>query len=252
MRVPFLCGNWKMNKTAAETRQFMIETKVKVANAKGIELGIAAPFTSLAALVEACKGSNIRPGAQNCHWAKTGAFTGEVSADMLVEIGVQFVIIGHSERRQYFAETDETVNKRLIAVLGAGLDAIVCVGETEKEREENQTDAVVIRQIKAALAGVTAEQAKKITIAYEPVWAIGTGKSADENDAQAVHALIRGLLKEAFGQEVADGIRIQYGGSVKPDNIAKYLQQADIDGGLVGGASLTSDGFAAMVNALQK
>jgi len=248
MRKPFICGNWKMNKTVSEALAFVHAAKELVEDVTAIELGVAPAFTALSAVVEACRGTNLRVGAQNCHWEKSGAFTGEVSAAMLKETGVSFVILGHSERRQYFGETDETVNKRLKAVLDAGLDAIVCVGELLSEREAGQTDAVVTRQTRASLAGLTPEQMKRVTVAYEPVWAIGTGKSADENDAQAVHALIRGLLRKQF-DEVAEGVRIQYGGSVTPDNIGIYLKQSDIDGGLVGGASLDPSKFSALAHA---
>ena len=245
MRKPFICGNWKMNKTVSEALAFINAVKDPASGATGVELAVAPSFTALAAVAEACRGSAIRVGAQNCHWEKSGAFTGEVGAAMLKEAGASFAILGHSERRQYFGETDETVNKRLKAVLDAGLEAIVCVGELLAEREAGQTEAVVTRQIAAGLAGVSPEQMKKATIAYEPVWAIGTGKSADENDAQAVHVLIRGLMRERFGA-VADEVRIQYGGSVTPENIAKYLSQPDIDGGLVGGASLDPAKFLAL------
>lgn len=247
----FIAGNWKMNKTAAETKALAVELKAKFAGVTGIEVAICPTFTSLAAAVEVLKGSNVKVGAQNIHWADNGAFTGEISGAMLKEIGVEYVIIGHSERRQYFGETDETVNKRIKAALKNGLKPIVCVGETLAEREGNKTEAVLDTQVKGAFAGLSAADMATVVIAYEPVWAIGTGKTATNEIAQAAHAFIRKLLTDLFGSAVAESISIQYGGSMKADNSAALIAQKDIDGGLVGGASLKAADFEALVkNAL--
>jgi triosephosphate isomerase len=245
-RVPFIAGNWKMNKTMAETKALIAELKAEVAGVTGVEIVVCPTFTSLVTAVEAAAGSNIQVGAQNMHWAESGAFTGEISAAMLKEIPVGLVVIGHSERRQYFGETDNTVNQRLKAALTAGLTPIVCVGEMLEEREAGATEAVVGRQIKDGLAGISAAELEKIVVAYEPVWAIGTGRTASPDQAQEVHAFIRGQLTQAFG-EVAETVRILYGGSVKPANAAELLSQMDIDGALVGGASLKADDFAGIV-----
>src|SRR5712692_2940973 len=235
-RRKFICGNWKMHKTSAEAVQLVrelrqrIETKAQVA--------VAPPFTALSKVKEALVGSPIQLFGQNCQHEKQGAFTGEVSAPMLKELGCDGVILGHSERRQLFGETDEGVARKLKAALEAGLHPIVCVGETLAEREASRTWEVVSRQIRGAFNGLAADAVGRCTIAYEPVWAIGTGKTATTGQAQEVHGQIRGLLRELAGPAVAEAVRIQYGGSVKPDNAAELLGQPDIDGALVGGASL--------------
>jgi triosephosphate isomerase len=244
MRRKFICGNWKMHKTASEAAALVRELRARL-NTQ-VQVAIAPPFTALAAAKAALQGSPIQLFGQNCHWEKQGAFTGEVSAPMLAELGCDGVILGHSERRQLFGETDETVNKKLKAALEAQLHPIVCVGETLQEREANRTWEVVSRQVRGALSGVAAEQVAQLTIAYEPVWAIGTGKVATTAQAQEVHGQIRGLLRELAPQS-ADAVRIQYGGSVKPDNAADLLAQPDIDGALVGGASLKADDFARII-----
>jgi len=246
-RKVIIAGNWKMNKTASEGKALVEELKPLVAGVDNVEIGVAPPFTSLSAVIEAAKGSNIKVGAQNVHWAENGAYTGEISAAMLKEVGVDFVITGHSERRQYFAETDETVNLRTKAALASGLDVIVCIGELLEEREGNKTEAVLETQLKGGLAGLTAADMAKIVIAYEPVWAIGTGKTATPEMAQDTQAFCRKVLTDMFGTEVAETVRIQYGGSMKADNSGELVAQKDIDGGLIGGASLKADSFAALI-----
>jgi triosephosphate isomerase len=245
-RRKFVCGNWKMHKTAAEAAQLVRELRTRLNT--NLQIAVAPPFTALAAVKAALQGSPIQLFAQNCHHEKQGAFTGEISAPMLAELGCDGVILGHSERRQFFGETDEGVNQKLKAAFEAQLHPIVCVGETLAEREANQTWEVVSRQLRGALAGIPIEQLVKLTLAYEPVWAIGTGKVATSAQAQEVHGQIRGLLRELSAQ-VADQVRIQYGGSVKPDNAADLLAQPDIDGALVGGASLKVDDFARIIAA---
>ena len=244
-RRKFVCGNWKMHKTVAEAVELVRELRQRL-NTQ-IQVGIAPPFTALAPVKAALQGSPIQLFAQNCHHEKQGAFTGEVSAPMLKELGCDGVILGHSERRQLFGETDEGVNKKLKAALEAQLHPIVCVGETLAEREASRTWEVVSRQIRGAFNGLAADAVGRCTIAYEPVWAIGTGKTATTGQAQEVHGQIRGLLREIAGPAVADDVRIQYGGSVKPENAAELLSQPDIDGALVGGASLKADDFARIV-----
>ncbi len=247
-RKVIIVGNWKMNKTAAEAKAFVAEFKPLAASLKNVQIGIAPTFTALAAAVEAAKGTNIMVGAQNVHWAESGAFTGEVSAAMLKEIGAQFVIVGHSERRQYFAETDETVNKRTKAALAAGLDVIVCIGELLEEREGNKTEKVLKTQLNGSLAGLSATDMDKIVIAYEPVWAIGTGKTATPDMADETQAFCRKVVAEMFGSEVAEKVRIQYGGSMKGDNSAELVAKPNIDGGLIGGASLKAASFAELIS----
>lgn len=242
-----IAGNWKMNKTAAEAKSMIEELKPMVADVTDADIVLCPTFTALTTAVEAAAGTNIAIGAQNIHWAENGAFTGEISADMLKETGVEYVIIGHSERRQYFGETDETVNSRLNAALKAGLKPIVCVGESLEEREGNQTEAVVGTQITGSLAGLSSGQMEGVIIAYEPVWAIGTGKVATPQQAQDTHAFIRGKIAELFSKETAARVRIQYGGSVKAANAAELLGQEDIDGALVGGASLKAEDFAGIL-----
>ena len=245
-RKVIVAGNWKMNKNAAEGRALVEALKNGIAGLENAEIVVCPPFTTIGSVVEAAAGSAIGVGAQNIHWAESGAFTGEISADMLKTSGVQYVIIGHSERRQFFGETNETVNKRLKAALAAGLIPIVCVGELLEERENNKTEAVLAEQIRVGLDGISAEEAAKIVIAYEPVWAIGTGKTATPDMAQAAHAFIRGELRALFGS-VADEMRIQYGGSMKASNARELVAQPDIDGGLIGGAALKADDFIALI-----
>ncbi|MDE6505300.1 MAG: triose-phosphate isomerase [Clostridia bacterium] len=243
-RKAFIAGNWKMNMTAESGKQLISELKPLVKGAK-CEIALCVPAILIPAMVKAAKGSKIKIGAQNVHFAKSGAYTGEISADMLKEYGVKYVIIGHSERRQYFGETDETVNKRTLAALENELTPIVCVGETLEERESNQTEKVLARQLEAGLSGV--EDITKIVIAYEPVWAIGTGKTATDEQAQETIAYIRKKLGKLFGVRNANKVRIQYGGSMNANNCKGLMAQPDIDGGLIGGASLKTD-FATIVN----
>ena len=250
MRRCFIAGNWKMNKTVAESLSLVRELRGAVSMVRDrVEVAVAPPFTALHAVAKALEDSNLVLAAQNCHPEGSGAFTGEVSAPMLKEAGCSWVILGHSERRQFFHETDDGVNKRITAVLKAGMLPIVCVGETLAEREGGKTLEVVSRQVKGCLLGFMPEQGAKFVLAYEPVWAIGTGKTATSRQAQEVHAHIRGLLKEIWGASTADQVRIQYGGSVKADNAAELLGMPDIDGALVGGASLKAADFAAIVKA---
>ena len=244
-RRPFICGNWKMHKTSAEAVQLVRELQQKLKTQA--QVAVAPPFTALAAVKQALQGASIQLFAQNCHHEKQGAFTGEVSAPMLAEIGCHGVILGHSERRQSFGETDEGVNRKIRAALEARLHPIVCVGETLQEREANRTWEVVSRQVRGAFAGMGGDAIGACTIAYEPVWAIGTGKTATTAQAQEVHAQIRALLRELGGAQIADSVRIQYGGSVKPENAKDLLGQPDIDGALVGGASLKAEDFASIV-----
>ena len=246
-----IAGNWKMNKTATEAAALIDELIPAVKDA-GCEVVICTPFTSLVTAVEKTKGTNIHVGAENVHFEKSGAFTGEISADMLVDLGVEYVITGHSERRQYFAETDETVNKRTLAGLAAGLKVIVCVGENLTQREQGVTEELVRMQTKIALQGVSAEDMKNIIIAYEPVWAIGTGKTATSDQAQEVCAAIRKVLAELYGEAVAKATTVQYGGSMNAGNADELLSKPDVDGGLIGGASLKANAFAAIVAAAGK
>ena len=245
-RRKFICGNWKMHKTSSEAVALVRELRQRL-NTQ-VQVGIAPPFTALSRVKEALVGSPIQLFAQNCHHEKQGAFTGEISAPMLAELGCDGVVLGHSERRQYFGETDEGVNRKLKAAIEAALHPIVCVGETLQERESNRTWEVVSRQVRGALAGIPAAQIAALTLAYEPVWAIGTGKTATTSQAQEVHGQIRGLLRELAGPQPAEAVRIQYGGSVKPENAAELLSQQDIDGALVGGASLKVEDFARIIS----
>ena len=248
MKNKFIAGNWKMNKTVAETRQFIRELIPLVAGVKN-RVALCVPYTDLAAAVEETKGTNIAVGAQNVHWAESGAFTGEISVAMLKEIGVEYVVIGHSERRQYFGETDETVLKRTLAALGGGLKPIVCVGETLAERESGKTRDVLARQISEGLKDVSAADIGSVVIAYEPVWAIGTGKTATNNEANEAIGFIRSLLAEKYGKDAADGVYIQYGGSMNEKNAEALLSMSEIDGGLIGGASLVPQKFEAIIKA---
>ncbi len=246
-RKVIIAGNWKMNKTAAEGKALVEELKGKVADVTAAEIVVCPTFTTIPAVVEAAKGSNVQVGAQNVHFAASGAYTGEISAEMLKETGVTWVITGHSERRQYFAETDETVNKRTKAALAAGLKVMVCIGETLEDREANITNAVLEIQLKGSLAGLTASDMENIVVAYEPVWAIGTGKTATAEMAQETHAAVRNIVADMLGAEVAEAVRIQYGGSMKGANSGELVGQADIDGGLIGGASLNADDFTDLI-----
>lgn len=246
MRIPVIAGNWKLFKTIAESVALVHELKPLVAGCQGVEIVVAPVFTALSRVSDAIEGSNIRLAAQDCYWEEEGAFTGEVAPKLLKDAGCSHVIIGHSERRQYFGETDLTVNKKAGAAIAAGLTAIVCVGELLAERESNQTFSVIEKQIQGGLSGLSAAAFTQVVIAYEPVWAIGTGKTASDAQAQEVHAFIRRLIARIFGQPVADSVRILYGGSVKPDNVKGLMTQPDIDGALVGGASLKAESFAAI------
>ena len=250
-RKTIIAGNWKMNKTPSEAKALLEEIIPLVADAS-CEVVACVPYVDLATAVEATQGTNIKIGAENCHWAESGAFTGEISTGMLKEIGVEYVVIGHSERRQYFGETDETVNKRTKAALAAGLKPIVCVGELLWERECDITQEVIARQIKLDLWNVTAEEMKNVVIAYEPVWAIGTGKTATAEQAEEVCEFIRMCLKMKYGLEVAESVTIQYGGSMNDANAAELLAKTNVDGGLIGGASLVAEKFAAIVAAAKQ
>lgn len=247
MRKTIIAGNWKMNKTPSQAAE-LASAIAKIEGAK-CEVVICPPFVDLFFAKKAIEGTNVKLGAQNCHWKESGAFTGEVSADMLVEAGCDYVIIGHSERRQYFGETDETVNLRTKAALEKGLKVIMCVGELKEERESGITKEVIAKQIKLGLAGLTAEEMADVVIAYEPVWAIGTGLTATNEQAQEVCAFIRSLIQELFGAETAEETTIQYGGSMNAKNCAELLAMPDIDGGLIGGAALKPEDFAVIVAA---
>ena len=246
MRKPIIAGNWKMNKTIAETKAFVEAVDAKVSDSA--DWGIATPYLALQTAKEGTK--NLLVAAENCHFKDNGAYTGEVSVEMLKEIGVEWVILGHSERRQYFGETDETVNAKMLQVLKNDMTPIVCVGETLEEYETGTTKDVVKTQTVAAFKDVCPKCASRSVIAYEPVWAIGTGKTATNEIAQDVCAYIRSVIADLYGQEVADQVRIQYGGSVKPEGLKTLLEQPDIDGALVGGASLQVDSYLAMVENL--
>ena len=235
-----------MNKSRAEAKA-LIEELLPLVKDADCSVVVCTPYLDLETAVEATFGSNVKVGAQNCHWAPSGAFTGEISADMLLDLGVEYVILGHSERRQYFAETDETVNKKVLKAYEKGLIPIICVGESLEQREQGITNDLVRMQTKIALKDVSAEQAKKAIIAYEPIWAIGTGKTATTAQAEEVCKTIRDCVKELYGADVAEAITIQYGGSVKASNAAELFAEADIDGGLVGGASLKAEEFKNIV-----
>ena len=236
-RKAIIAGNWKMNKTASEAAVLVDELVPAVQDA-GCEVVICTPYTDLVTAVEKTKGTNIHVGAENVHFEKSGAFTGEISADMLVDLGVEYVIVGHSERRQYFAETDQTVNKRALAALNAGLKVIICVGESLQQREEGVTEELVRMQTKIALRDVTAEQMANVVIAYEPIWAIGTGKTATADQAEEVCAAIRKVVGELYGEDAAKALTVQYGGSMNPKNAEELLGKPDVDGGLIGGSGL--------------
>jgi triosephosphate isomerase len=249
MRIPFVVGNWKLHKTIAESLALVTELKNQLGAVKGVAVGVAPVFTAIHAVAKRLEGSAIATCAQNCHWEPRGAWTGEVSAAHAGDAGASWVIVGHSERRQFFGDTSESVGKKARAVLAAGLGAIVCVGESLAERDAGRTLAVVDEQLDGALADIAATSAARLVIAYEPVWAIGTGRTATPAQAQEVHAYLRKRLSERLGAAAADAIRIQYGGSVKPSNAEALLAEADIDGALVGGASLEPADFVAIVKA---
>ncbi len=248
MRKPIIAGNWKMNKTPQETRDLVSALIPLVKDAKDVDVVVCPPFICIEAAAAARRNSNIHIGAQNMHFEQSGAYTGEVSPGMLKSLGVEYVILGHSERRQYFGETDEGVNKKAKTALEAGLVPIVCVGETLEERENGITAEVVRKQTKLALLGLSEEQAVKVVIAYEPIWAIGTGKTATSEDANETIGTIRTAVEEVFGGSTAQSVRIQYGGSMKPANASELMAMPEIDGGLIGGASLKAEDFAAIVN----
>lgn len=247
MRKKVIAGNWKMNKTNAEAVEMLTELKELVKGIDNVGIIIGAPFTALSDAVKAVKGSNIAIAAENVYPKDSGAYTGEVSPSMLKAIGVEYVILGHSERREYFKESDEFINEKVKAVLAAGMLPILCIGEKLEERESGKTGEVTEAQIRGGLKDLTAEEAKKVIVAYEPVWAIGTGKTATPEMAQETHRQVRDVLVSMFGNETAEEMIIQYGGSMKPDNAVELLAQKDIDGGLIGGASLKASSFAEIV-----
>jgi triosephosphate isomerase len=247
MRKPIIAGNWKMNKTPSEAVE-LIEQLIPLVREAEVEVVVCPPFVCLAAASQALKGSNIGLGAQNMHFEEKGAYTGEIAPNMLKELGVKYVIIGHSERRQYFGETDEIVNKKVKAAFAHDLIPIVCVGETLEQREQGITEKVVEEQIRVGLSGLMAEDVEKAVIAYEPVWAIGTGKTATSQQANDVISFIRSIILDMYDKEVSNSIRIQYGGSMNPGNASELMAMSDIDGGLIGGASLKAEDFAKVVN----
>jgi triosephosphate isomerase len=247
MRTPLIAGNWKMFKTVQEAVFFVKELRGLMKDPAGVEVVVAPPFTALHAVAEAARNSEVGVAAQDLFWEREGAFTGEVSAAMVREAGAEYAIIGHSERRRLFGETDQTVNRKVVAALAAELAPIVCVGETLEERERGETLAVLDRQIRDGLDGIAASAMAELVVAYEPVWAIGTGRNATAGQAAEAHAHIRKRLRQWFGGDLADACRILYGGSVKPDNIGELIAEADVDGALVGGASLDVQSFVAIV-----
>ena len=247
MRKPIIAGNWKMNMTPSQAKELVTDLIPLVKDA-ACDVVVCPPYVDIALVAELVKGTNIQVGAQNIHWAEKGAFTGEISAAMLKEAGAAYAIIGHSERRQYFGETDATVNSRTKAALAAGIVPIICVGESLEQREKGETDAVVSGQVKADLADIPGEAVAGLVIAYEPIWAIGTGKTATDEQANETIGLIRETIASLYGQAVADQVRIQYGGSMNPKNVKGLMAQAQIDGGLIGGASLKVPDFAQVVN----
>ncbi len=247
MRKKIIAGNWKMNKTATEAASFARDLKIKTLNIHKTEIVLCPPFTALAAVYDIVKESRVKIGAQNIHWEPAGAYTGEISAEMIEKAGCKYVIIGHSERRQFFGETNQSVNKKIKQSLTTSLCPIVCVGETLKQRQDGQTQAVVKMQILEGLADLSPEQMHRIVLAYEPVWAIGTGVTATPEQAEEVHQFIRQLISVQFNSQTAESVPVLYGGSVKPDNIKDLLNQLNIDGGLIGGASLKVDPFVDMI-----
>ncbi|MFP4446166.1 MAG: triose-phosphate isomerase [Desulfosudaceae bacterium] len=247
-RTPLIAGNWKMFKTSREARETAAALAARVKPDSSREVMIAPQFTALLPVKEALADSPIFLGAQNLHWESEGAYTGEISAAMLTDVGCDYVIIGHSERRQYFHETDESVNRKIAAALGAGLIPVLCIGESEADRDAEKTFSVLDKQIRNGLQGFDLNQVEKLVIAYEPVWAIGTGKTATSDQAQEAHAFIRRTMAGLFGEDMAEKLRILYGGSVKPANIAELMSMSDIDGALVGGASLEAESFSAIID----
>lgn len=248
LRKAIVAGNWKMNNDRNAAKKLITELNPLVKDA-ACEVVLCVPYTNLETALSLCEGTNMHVGAENCHWAKSGAFTGEISAEMLAEMGVEYVIIGHSERRQYFGETDQTVQARVRAALDAGLKVILCVGEVLEQREQGITEEVVALQTKVALGGVSEEELSRIVIAYEPVWAIGTGKTATADQAEEVCAFIRSVVAKLYSKAAADALTIQYGGSMKPGNAKELLSKEDVDGGLIGGAALVASNFAAIIEA---
>ncbi|MBR3768759.1 MAG: triose-phosphate isomerase [Clostridia bacterium] len=251
LRKAVIAGNWKMNKTPAEAKVLIEEMKPLVADAD-CEVVLCVPFVDIPAAIEVAKGSNIKIGAENVHFKASGAYTGEIAADMLKELGVEYVVIGHSERRQYFGETDQTVNLRTLAALGAGLKPIVCVGETLEQRELGYTETLLKFQTKMALTNVTAEQLKDVVVAYEPVWAIGTGVTATAEQADEGNGYCRAAIAEVYGTDVAETVTIQYGGSMNAKNADELVSKVNVDGGLIGGASLKAEDFSIIVKAASK
>ncbi len=249
MRIPLIAGNWKMYKLISDAVSTVEELRGLLADVQGVEVVVCPVFTSLHAVSGVLAGSNIAVGGQNCYLKENGAYTGEVSPQMLLDAGCTWTILGHSERRQYFNETDDFLNQKLHFALASGLKVMFCIGETLEERQSGKMHDVLTRQVVKGLAGLEASQCAHLAIAYEPVWAIGTGVTATPEQAEEAHAYVRGLIKNELGETVADSIRIQYGGSVKPDNAAELLKQPNVDGALVGGASLKADSFAAIVRA---
>jgi triosephosphate isomerase len=247
-RTPLIAGNWKMHKTVAEALETTRQLVALTADVTGVEMMIAAPSTALAPMAQLLKGSSIGLGAQNLFWEKQGAYTGELSAQMLLSAGCSYVLIGHSERRQYFGETDETVNKRLNAALNAGLTPVLCIGETEAERDAGETFSVLDKQIVNGLEGVFSDALGSLVLAYEPVWAIGTGKTASDDQAQEAHKYIRQLVERQYDKALANSVRILYGGSVKPSNVKALMAMPDVDGALVGGASLEAESFSQLAH----
>ncbi len=246
MRTPIIAGNWKMNKTPAEAKA-LVEALIPLVKGAACEVVVCTPAVNFTTVAEAIRGTNIKLGAQNMHWKESGAFTGELSAQMLLAAGCTHVILGHSERRQYFGETDETVNKKVLAAVAAGLVPILCVGEMKSQREEGYTDTLVAYQTLTALTGLTAEQVMGVVVAYEPVWAIGTGLVATDEQANETIGVIRKAIRGQYGDQVADAVRIQYGGSMNAANAHGLMQQPEIDGGLIGGASLKAEDFSKVV-----
>ena len=246
-RKKIIAGNWKMNMTPSEAVELVNTLKPLVAN-DDVDVVFCVPAIDIIPVVEAAKGSNIQIGAENMYFEEKGAFTGEISPAMLTDAGVKYVVLGHSERREYFAETSETVNKKMLKAFEHGITPIMCCGETLEQREQGVTMDFIRQQVKVGFQGVTADQAKTAVIAYEPIWAIGTGKSASQDDAQKMCKVVRDVVAADFGQEVADKVRVQYGGSVKPENVAEYMACPDVDGALVGGASLDPESFLALLN----
>ena len=247
MRRPFLAGNWKLNKNLRESLALATALKRHLNDEEDVDIAVCPPFVYLADVVDALRDTHLAVGAQDCYWEESGAFTGEVAPGMLKDIGCDYTLIGHSERRQYFGETDETVNRKILAALAATLKPIVCLGESLEQREAGVTHQVIETQLTGGLKGLTPDQAAALTLAYEPIWAIGTGRTASPEQANDVHGFIRQWLGRQFSGSVADAVRIQYGGSVKPANVAELMVQPEIDGALVGGASLEADSFAAIV-----